>query len=102
MKIMLGVSVNVGDYVVYSTEVNPQKHRLSSSRVKSKHINCVYKQIMEGKRSLSQASVNIHSGAGRETYIQYIDEKIQSLKKENESSAMNYEQKEEFLANDLS
>ncbi len=38
MKIMLGVSVNVGDYVVYSTEVNPQKHRLSSSRVKSKHI----------------------------------------------------------------
>ncbi len=57
---------------------------------------------MEGKRSLSQASVNIHSGAGRETYIQYIDEKIQSLKKENESSAMNYEQKEEFLANNLS
>ncbi|XP_013782493.1 coiled-coil domain-containing protein 6-like [Limulus polyphemus] len=62
------------------------------------------KSLQEGNRVLRQASVNIQAKAEQEE--EYISntllKKIQSLKKEKETLALNYEQEEECLTNDLS
>ncbi|KAG1679925.1 Coiled-coil domain-containing protein 6 [Nymphon striatum] len=62
------------------------------------------KALQEENRNLRQASVNIQARAEQEE--EYISntllKKIQALKKEKETLAINYEQEEECLTNDLS
>ncbi|XP_059351335.1 coiled-coil domain-containing protein 6-like isoform X2 [Daphnia carinata] len=62
------------------------------------------KQLQEENRSLRQASVNIQARAEQEEEFisNTLLKKIQALKKEKETLALNYEQEEECLTNDLS
>lgn len=62
------------------------------------------KSLQEENRTIRQASINIQAKAEQEE--EYISntllKKIQVLKKEKETLALNYEQEEECLTNDLS
>merc|ERR1719209_403469 len=62
------------------------------------------KSLQEENRSLRQASVHIQAKAEQEEEFisNTLLKKIQALKKEKESLALNYEQEEECLTNDLS
>lgn len=62
------------------------------------------KQLQEENRTLRQASVNIQARAEQEEEFisNTLLKKIQALKKEKETLALNYEQEEECLTNDLS
>jgi len=62
------------------------------------------KSLQEENKALRQASVHIQAKAEQEEEFisNTLLKKIQSLKKEKESLALNYEQEEECLTNDLS
>jgi len=62
------------------------------------------KSLQEENKALRQASVNIQAKAEQEEEFisNTLLKKIQDLKKEKESLALNYEQEEECLTNDLS
>jgi len=62
------------------------------------------KSLQEENKSLRQASVHIQAKAEQEEEFisNTLLKKIQALKKEKESLALNYEQEEECLTNDLS
>merc|ERR1712088_645010 len=65
---------------------------------------CRVKSLQEENRNLRQASVHIQAKAEQEEEFisNTLLKKIQALKKEKESLALNYEQEEECLTNDLS
>merc|ERR1719275_355944 len=62
------------------------------------------KSLQEDNKAIRQASVHIQAKAEQEEEFisNTLLKKIQSLKKEKESLALNYEQEEECLTNDLS
>lgn len=79
-----------------------QENAVLKSELDLLRLRC--KSLSEENRSLRQASVSIQAQAEQEEEFisNTLLKKINLLKKEKETLALNYEQEEEFLTNDLS
>merc|ERR1719510_2463413 len=94
--------VSRGDQLHNRIESLLQQNRVLNMELETYKLRV--KSLQEENKSLRQASVHIQAKAEQEEEFisSTLLKKIQALKKEKESLALNYEQEEECLTNDLS